>query len=70
MATTNPTINSGGVERPMTDQELAAYEQTVAQAERQNVAQEAAVAAKASAVAKLAALGLTEDEVNALIGGI
>jgi hypothetical protein len=54
----------------MTDQELAAYEQTVAEVERQNVAQEAAVAAKASAVAKLTALGLTEDEVNAIIRGI
>jgi hypothetical protein len=32
--------------------------------------QEAKLAAKASALAKLAALGLTEDEVNAIIGGI
>jgi hypothetical protein len=36
MATTNPTINVdptinvGGVERPMTDQEFAAYNQTIA----------------------------------------
>jgi hypothetical protein len=29
MATTNPTINVGGVQRPMTDQELAAYNQTI-----------------------------------------
>ena len=28
MATTNPTINAGGVERPMSDEELAAYNQT------------------------------------------
>jgi len=29
MATTNPTINAGGVERPMSDEELAAYNQTI-----------------------------------------
>lgn len=30
MATSNPTINAGGIERPMTDEELAAYQQTTA----------------------------------------
>lgn len=33
-------------------------------------ARQAAIAAKESAKAKLAALGLTEAEVNALIGGV
>jgi hypothetical protein len=28
MAITNPTINVGGIERPMTDEEVAAYTQT------------------------------------------
>ena len=45
---------------------LAAQAEAVAQEE----ARQAAIAAKESAKAKLAALGLTEEEVNAIIGGI
>jgi hypothetical protein len=40
------------------------------ESQAQQEALEAKLAAKESAKAKLAALGLTEDEVNALIGGI
>jgi len=45
---------------------LAAQAEAVAQEE----ARQAAIAAKESAKAKLAALGLTEEEVNAIIGGV
>jgi len=45
---------------------LAAQAEAVAQEE----ARQAAIAAKESAKAKLAALGLTEAEVNAIIGGV
>ena len=45
---------------------LAAQADAVAQEE----ARQAAIAAKESAKAKLAALGLTEEEVNAIIGGV
>ena len=68
MATDNPTINVGGVERPMTEEELAMYAQTIADVEREIEAQAAAVAAKESAKAKLAAIGLTDEEIAALVG--
>ena len=49
--------------------DLAAVEAKVAQDEADKVAQEQAQAtAKASALAKLTALGLTHDEVTALVG--
>jgi len=35
MATTNPIINVGGIDRPMTDEELAAYNRTVADTDSQ-----------------------------------
>ena len=53
---------------PLTPEEEAEREQwALEQAEREQ-AEEAKVAAKESARAKLATLGLTEDEVLALIG--
>jgi hypothetical protein len=62
-ATTGETIV-----RDMTDAELAqkALDDQRAEAEKQEIA--AYIAAKESAKAKLAALGLTDDEINALIG--
>jgi len=57
-------------ERPLTSDEIAANEAAAAAAEAERVAQEAqalaAEQAKASAVAKLASLGLTPDEISAL----
>jgi hypothetical protein len=57
-------------ERPLTADELAANQAAAATAEAERVAQEAqalaAEQAKASAVAKLASLGLTPDEISAL----
>lgn len=59
------------VERPLTAEEIAQREAdaaafAVAEAER-IAAAEAAAAAKASGIAKLLALGLTEEEANALV---
>ena len=58
------------IERDMTPDELAAQEAMAAQAEADRIAREAeeaaALAAKESAQAKLAALGLTADEIAAL----
>ena len=57
-------------ERPLTAEEITANEAAAAQAEADRVtaeAEEAAVAeAKANAQAKLAALGLTQEEIAAL----
>jgi len=67
-------INDNGINRPMTADEVAAWEQIqvdVQLAETEKAAQIAAKeSAKESAKAKLAALGLTEEEVNAIIGGV
>ena len=54
---TKPIVNDNGNEREMTDAEYAQYQI------------DAADAARASAIAKLAGLGLTADEIAALIGG-
>ena len=61
------------IDREPTPEELAqeALDQAAAaaaQAER-DAAEAAKIATKESARAKLAALGLTEDEVNAIVGG-
>jgi DNA-binding NarL/FixJ family response regulator len=53
-------------ERPFTADEIAQYELDIAQAEAQQAEADAKVAARESALAKLAALGLTADEVAAL----
>jgi hypothetical protein len=58
------------IERPLTADEIAANEATAAQAEADRAAAEAEAAAvadaKASAESKLAALGLTAEEIAAL----
>jgi hypothetical protein len=65
--------NMNGVEREMTLAEQAAYEIQAAilleQQQAADAATAAAASARASALAKLAALGLTEAEVVALVGG-
>ena len=67
-------INDNGVDRDMTPDEIAAYETAQQSINAENDARaaavEAAIAAKESAKAKLASLGLTEAEVNAIIGVI
>jgi hypothetical protein len=52
--------------REMNAEELAAHEQSLAENEALLEAQAAAEAAKATAQAKLAALGLTTDDLQAL----
>jgi hypothetical protein len=65
-------INDNGIDRDMTETELATYneakKQMAADIKAQIAAIEAAAAAKASARAKLKALGLTDDEIAALVG--
>jgi DNA-binding NarL/FixJ family response regulator len=53
-------------ERPLTTDEIAQRELDIAQAEAQQAEAEAKATARESALAKLAALGLTEAEVAAL----
>ena len=53
---------------PLTEEELAEREQWAAEAAEREAAEEAKLAAKEAAKAKLAKLGLTEEEVAALIG--
>jgi DNA-binding NarL/FixJ family response regulator len=52
--------------RPQTPEELAEREQMQAAQEALQAEQDAKVAARQSALAKLAALGLTEEEIGAL----
>jgi hypothetical protein len=54
--------------RDMTDAEMAQYELDLAQARAEAERYEARIAAKASAIAKLEVLGLTEEEAKALLG--
>lgn len=56
--------------RDATQEEVLRIEAFRAQEQAREDARQAAVAAKASAQTKLAALGLTEDEVKAIIGGV
>jgi len=64
--------SDNGVEREMTSQERAEYEAWSAQAQaeeaRQKAEDEARETARKSALSKLAALGLTEAEIAALLG--
>jgi hypothetical protein len=53
-------------ERKMTDDETAERETLALEMEQQVLAQEAKAAARESALAKLAALGLTDEEIGAL----
>ena len=69
MATTKPTINAGGISRPMTSDELAAYTQTVTDMQQEAAAQAKTIETKAAArQAVLDKLGLTADEAAALFG--
>jgi hypothetical protein len=52
--------------RPLTEEEIINREQSAIQSEAQLAAMQARAAARASALAKLAELGLTEAEINAL----
>jgi hypothetical protein len=61
--------HDNGVDRPMTDEEVAAYLEVKASSDADEIVRAAAAAARQSARTKLAALGLTDEEVSALLGG-
>ena len=64
--------NFNGIDRDMTPDEEAIYQTTVIainnDLEQQRQLEEATEAAKQSARAKLAALGLSDNEISALVG--
>lgn len=64
----NPIIHDGYEQREMTKTEHEKWLELVSEIEAQTVALNAIAAAKTSARAKLAALGLTETEIAALLG--
>ena len=68
MATTQtkPKIQIDDVVRTMTDDEYAAYQAIQSDTATQQAELEARIAARASALAKLADLGLTAEEIAAL----
>ena len=72
MTTNKPNIvevnNGVEVTRKMTDNEYAQHLKDLETAKVRNAADAEQAAAKTSAQAKLAALGLTPDEVTAIIG--
>jgi hypothetical protein len=61
-------ITGESYERPLTSEEIADREVMQLEAEARQAEQDAKVASRLSAIEKLAALGLTEDEVGALLG--
>jgi len=54
------------IEREMTEEEHEHYKKSIAEGERQKQERENKINARESALAKLAALGLTEEEIAAL----
>jgi DNA-binding NarL/FixJ family response regulator len=63
---TKPNIQIDDLVREMTDEEHEAYLAIQAQQEALQAEQDAKIATRQSALAKLAALGLTEEEIGAL----
>jgi DNA-binding NarL/FixJ family response regulator len=63
---TKPNIQIDNLVREMTDEEYEVYLSQQAQQEAIQAEQDAKMAARQSALAKLAALGLTEEEIGAL----
>jgi hypothetical protein len=65
---TRPNVQIGNEIRPMTDDEYAQWQQDAADAQAAAAAADDMARARASALAKLSALGLSNDEINALVG--
>lgn len=65
---TKPLTQIGDEVREMTDSEHAAYLACFVEVAENETAAQQAAAARASAIAKLAGLGLTDDEISALVG--
>jgi hypothetical protein len=66
MATTKPNIQIDDVVRVMTDEEYADYQLQQTEAAAQQAEADAIAAARESALAKLADLGLTAEEIASL----
>jgi DNA-binding NarL/FixJ family response regulator len=66
MPTVNLFIQDGDIRREMTDEELAQYKKDVTDYKKQQAEADAKAAARESALAKLAELGLTAEEIAAL----
>jgi hypothetical protein len=64
--TNKPMISIDGIVREMNTEELAQFNIDLVELQKIKENQEARLAAKESALAKLAALGLTEAEIAAL----
>jgi hypothetical protein len=64
---TRPNVQIGNEIRPMTDDEYAQWQQDAADAQAVAAAADDVARARASALAKLAALGLSDDEIAALL---
>lgn len=64
--TTKPNTQIDGVVREMTDEEFADFQELQAAQELAEAERVAKEAARTSALAKLSALGLTEEEIAAL----
>ena len=67
MPTVKPTIQIGDEVRPMTDAEYKQWQIDATEAAAQKQAAADKAAARASAITKLSSLGLTADEVAALL---
>lgn len=65
---TSFTKQEGNTVRPMTEIEQQQYKQCLVEMINFAEKEQAAAAARASAIAKLAGLGLTDDEISALVG--
>jgi hypothetical protein len=65
---TRPNVQIGDDVRLMNDDEFAQWQKDAADAEAAAAAADDLARARASAIAKLAALGLTDDEINAVVG--
>jgi DNA-binding NarL/FixJ family response regulator len=63
---TRPNIQIDSIVREMTEQEYEAYLSEQAEQEAIDAEEAARIASRESALAKLAALGLTEDEIATL----
>ena len=62
------TIFDNGVERELTEHELAEHAKNAELDQQIIIAKNEKAAARASAIAKLAGLGLTPEEIAALVG--
>jgi hypothetical protein len=68
LGTFHDALTGETITRELTAEEIAAIPETTDESIEAQI--QARLEAKASASAKLSALGLTEEEINAIIGGV